>query len=130
MGKYKDSTSVTRGKKKSEKPQNGEMHVARSHNVRKVTVAKDHGTKKFSPEGLGLNAVEGALGEVGCNIERTVQPEQFEALRVGVSCRLPCSVDDLQSGKAFKVVHAMCRKELGEQLARGLEGLESPFRGR
>lgn len=125
MGKEK----ITRGKKKTS-PQNGEMHVSREHRLNGVTVAKDHGSKEFDPEELPQSSIDSLVAEAGANIERTVQPEQYEALRIGVFCRLPCSLEDMKSGKAFKVVHAMCRKELSEQLQRGLEGLESPFKRR
>jgi len=115
---------VTRGKKIAS--QNGEMHIARQHNVRGVTVAKDHGTNEFSPDELCTDSDE-QWCDVGAVVERAVQPEQYESLKVGVSCRFPCSVEHLRNGKSFKIAHEMCRKELAEQLARGLEGLESPF---
>lgn len=123
MGKEK----ITRGKKKVAR-QNGEMHVTREHKINSVTVAKDHGTEELGPDHLAQNTVDSLIAEVGVNIERTVQPQQYEALRIGVFCRLPCSLEDMNSGKAFKVAHSMCRSELAEQLERGIQGLESPFK--
>lgn len=123
---------INRGKKKTNDSvegngviATGELNVHREHKVRSVTVAMDHGSKQ-----LVVQSFDGPIAETGAVIERTVQPQQYESLKIGVTCRLPCSVDSLANGSSFKVAHEMCRKELSEQLARGLEGLESPFGAR
>lgn len=115
---------ISRGKKIS-RSQNGEMHTTKEHKISGNVSYKDRATKAFSPEALGVK--DETVCEVGATVERTIQPQPYEALKIGVSCRLPCSFEELESGRAFRLAHAMCRKELQEQLARGIEGLESPF---
>jgi hypothetical protein len=118
--------SITRGKKKptiESGTTEGEIHAYREHRINKVTVAMDHGSEQFT-----VCHFDGLIAEAGGIAERTVQTQPFESLKVGAFCRLPCSVQGLADGSAFKVANEMCRKETSEQLARGLEGLESPFK--
>lgn len=95
------------------------MTASRSLKQRGREVGADGGSAA-----VPIPEIEGPVAEASCNVGRTVQPAQFEALRVDVGVRLPCSVEDALSGEGHRRAFELVRRELREQLERGTEGLE------
>jgi len=107
------------GKKTGKTTAAGETSVTRSLKRSGRNAGADSGSQSTTPE-----EIEGAVAEASCSVGRTVQPAQFEALKVEVGVRLPCSVEDATSGEAHRRAFELCRRELRDQLERGTEGLE------
>lgn len=93
--------------------------MTRSRTQKGVTVAADQGADSLPPR-----VTEEGKAEVFGSVGRTVGTAEYETLRVIVGGTLPCTVDELNSGTAHRLLFGVLRRELREQLERGTSGLE------
>lgn len=95
------------------------MSVKRSLEDRTGELGEQSGETSLDPA-----PIEGAVAEVTGNVGMTLTTDvRFEMLRIDVGGRMPCSVEDLESGKAIRKLHDLLRREFAAQHKRGVDGL-------
>ena len=96
-----------------------ELNVTRTYKPRSGKPVSDAGESELTERAPSADQIATATVCIG----RTVQPAPYESLRIEVGGSMPCTPDDLADGTAHKRLIDVCRKELVEQLARGVDGL-------
>ena len=77
--------------------------------------------EEFGERNIDIDDILDSDGlEVSCSISRTVQPVQFESIKVEVGVKLPCTVESIKDRTSFEKAFAICREEVEEQLRKGV----------
>lgn len=95
----------------------GELSVTRTHQQRGKIIAADQGAGDFLVDSPGTAVASGSLA-------RAIQPAPYESFRVEVGGSMPCDPVALRDGTTHRELFGILRRELGEQLVRGMAGLE------